>query len=617
MASWFQASSRVDKRVRFLKIGLLVIFGILLLRLASLQVLQGNFYRALAEGQQAVNEQIQASRGSVLVEDWKTGEEYEIAANTQSAFVFADPRLIDDAEKLTKQLSAILGYDIPSEETEEEPELDILEGVDGDDGESEEPEALPEEDEVSYAKYEQLLARLSKEDDPYEPIASSITDDQLQRIEKLNHEAVNYYFEEERHYPEGDIGGHIVGFLGKAEDGTNVGRYGAEGAYDAFLAGQDGNFRALADASRSWVRASAVSPAEDGGDVLLTVDRTIQYYSCDRLRQAVEDYQADGGALVVIEPSTGAIIAMCSVPDYNPDDYASVEDVRAYTNQNLLHAYEPGSIFKPLIVAAGIDAGVIEPETIYEDTGEVKIDRFTIRNSDLKANGWQSMTQVLEKSLNTGMIFVMRQLGLEAMEEYIRKFGFGEMTGVDFGAESAGNIRALNTVSEIFYATASYGQGITTTPLQMAAAYATLANDGMRMRPYMVAERRYENGYIETTEPEPIGRAITELSAKTVGGMMVQVVENGHGDTAGVEGYYVAGKTGTAQVAKEDGRGYKEDHTKASFAGYAPVEDPQFAMIVMLDRPRTSPWASSTAAPVWGDIADFILRYLEIPPTRL
>ena len=214
------------------------------------------------------------------------------------------------------------------------------------------------------------------------------------------------------------------------------------------------------------------------------------------------------------------------------------------------------------------------------------------------------------------MIFVMRKLGFDTMERYINQFGFGTITGIELTGEAAGNISSLDNKHEIYYATASYGQGITTTPLQLAAAYGAVANGGTLMEPYLIEEKRFADGTVQETKPNTVRQVISKKTATTIGAMMVSVIENGHGDKAAVPGYYLAGKTGTAQVAKEQGVGYEQDYTKATFVGFGPVDDPSFVMVVMLDRPRAVPWAADTAAPIWGDIADFLLQYLEVAPKR-
>ncbi|HYC79398.1 MAG TPA: penicillin-binding transpeptidase domain-containing protein, partial [Candidatus Binatia bacterium] len=241
---------------------------------------------------------------------------------------------------------------------------------------------------------------------------------------------------------------------------------------------------------------------------------------------------------------------------------------------------------------------------------------FKIKNSDGKANGVQTMTQVLEKSLNTGLVYVEQQLGHSKFKDYVDRFGFGKKTGIELPNEVLGNLDNLQKKGDIFFATASYGQGITVTPIQLVTAYTALANGGKMMRPYVVEKVVHANGSEEKTEPTKIDQVLDVRTAAQVTSMLVNVVENGHGKRAGVNGYFVAGKTGTAQVAYRDRVGYDPTKNIGSFIGYGPVDNPQFLMLVRIDHPQDVRFAESTAAPAFGEIAGFIFNYLQIPPTR-
>jgi cell division protein FtsI/penicillin-binding protein 2 len=289
-----------------------------------------------------------------------------------------------------------------------------------------------------------------------------------------------------------------------------------------------------------------------------------------------------------------------------------------FNNPVLFEAYEPGSIFKPLTVAAAIDAGAITPNTTYTDLGTEMVDGWDkpIGNAEGKVYGEVDMTQVLEDSINTGMIFIMRSMGMETFVDYVKAFGFGEYTGIELDTEVPGTIASLDIGAEVYAATASFGQGITVTPLQIAMAYAAIANGGILKAPQIVDEIHHDDGTIEVRNTRDIAQVMDEKTARTVGAMLVSVIEHGHGGRAGVDGYYIGGKTGTAQVARTDGIGYAEDNTIGSFAGFGPVEDPRFAMVVRIDNPKDVVWAEATAAPLFGEIAEFLLQYFEVPPVR-
>ncbi len=452
----------------------------------------------------------------------------------------------------------------------------------------------------------------------YEPIERNVDDERLAAVEALDLPGISYVREAARLYPEAKVSGHVIGFLGYDEDGSRAGKYGIEGYFNKELGGQAGFLRSERDISGRLIAIGdrSIEPAVDGSDIVLTIDRTIQYVACSALQKAVAEHQADGGSVVILEPASGKVLAMCGVPDFDPNAYSKADDLNVFNNPAIFSDYESGSIFKPMTMAAALDSGAVTPSTVYEDPGAIQIDEFTIKNSDLQAHGLQTMTQVLEQSLNTGVIFAMRETGQETFANYVKAFGFGVPTGIELETEVSGDISSLDRGAEIFAATASFGQGITVTPLQMAAAYAAIANGGILKRPTIVEEIRHPDGTVEKQPAVDVRRVIEEKTASLLGAMLVSVIEHGHGKRAGVPGYYIAGKTGTAQVAKKDGAGYEQDISIGSFAGFGPVEHPKFVMVVRIDRPRDAPWAEATAAPLFGEIAAFLLQYFEVPPTR-
>jgi cell division protein FtsI/penicillin-binding protein 2 len=592
-------------RLRAIRYFFICLAGLITARLYLLQVVQAPYYQALSSDQHAFYQELVAQRGSIIVTDWMEPEtEYFAATNEYRGLVYAVPRDITDPVKEAEVLAKILGYELPEPEPEPEEEVAATDAI------------PPEPREPT--PYEILLARLSKGDDPYEPIERQVAPETLDRIKAANLPGIDFVLQPDRAYPESNFGGHLLGFLGRSEQNGFVGLYGLEGYFNEELSGKNGFLDVNADAAGRWIGlgSGALEPAVDGADIVLTIDRTIQYEACKVLARGVAQTQSNGGALVVIEPKTGRVIAMCSSPDFDPASYGEVDDISVYNNQAIFNAYEPGSVIKPLVMSKAIDLGVLSPTSGFEDTGEVQVDDYKIRNSDLKAHGWVTMTEVLESSLNTGMVYVERKIGTEAVRSIIDDYGFGILSGIELDTESSGTTEALNNSSEIYFATASYGQGFTVTPLQLASAYAAIANDGQLMKPYIVSEIRWPDGTVEKHTPTTLRQVISKKTATTVAAMMVSTLENGHGQKGRVPGYYIAGKTGTAQVAKANGRGYEQGVTKVTFAGFGPVEDPKFAMVVYLDHPRTSEWADATAAPVFGELAAFILKYFEVPPTR-
>lgn len=613
------SETREPTRVRVFRIVMVAAMAIIVLRLFSLQVLQHGFYEALASGQHEIFQELFPKRGSIIVQDYQLDEvEYNVVTNRLTGFVYADPQRIDEPEEVAKQLAWILGIEVRTCEDQDVGAQHVEPDQEDEENDVEDPHVEPGQEEVCPSEYELILDRLSKEDDPYEPIMRGVADEKLTMIDEAQMDGIYYVREESRHYPEEGLGGHVYGFVGADEEGFMSGRYGIEGYFDEELSGTTGYLQSERDIAGRLIAVGdrSYEPAVDGSDVVLTLDRTIQYMACSKLIETVDKHGADGGSVIIMNPSDGTLMAMCAYPDYDPAVYNEVDDIDVFNNPAIFDAYEPGSIFKAITMAAAIDSGAVTPATTYEDTGEVKIDVYTIKNSDEEAHGVQTMTEVLEKSLNTGVIFAMRETGRDLFQEYVQDFGFGQNTGIELDSEASGDISTLDEPSEVYPATASFGQGITVTPLQMVTAFAAIANGGTLYEPHIVEAIRHEDGTVEEVQPVQVRQVISEKSAQLLSAMLVSVVEHGHGSPAAVDGYYVAGKTGTAQVAKTDGPGYAEDETIGSFAGFAPANDPQFAMIVRINRPRTTQWAAGTAGPLFGELAQFLLQYLEVPPER-
>jgi cell division protein FtsI/penicillin-binding protein 2 len=558
---------------------MLVIVGfVFVLRLAKFQILDNEVYRVLASDQYDLEAKLLPNRGRILIKDPMDGKLYPLAANRDSWQVYAEPKNMSDPVAVAHELSAILGI----------PDVD-------------------------------LIAKLAdKPDDPYELIARDVDSAKLEEIKSKNMPGIGYARSIARLYPEKNMGGQVIGVVTENEQGLLQGRYGIEYAFDELLAGNPGSLAAETDATgrRIIFGQSKILEARDGVDIVLTLDRSIQFQACERIRQGVLNYQADSGTMIVMDSDTGAILAMCSYPDFDPANLKDVNDVSVFNNPATFISYEPGSVFKAITMAGGLNEEKVNPNTTYEDKGFLEIDDFTIKNSDGKVHGIKTMTEVLDESLNTGSIFVQRQLGRTVFQDYVKAFGFGEKTGIELRPESAGDISSLDNKGEIFAATASYGQGIAVTPVQLIAAFGALANYGKLMKPYIIAEIIHADGTREKTEPLIVREVISQKSAQLITRMLTSVVEGSHGHLAQVPGYWVAGKTGTAQVAKQGSRGYETSKVITTFIGYAPADEPEFVMLVKLENPKTTMWATSSAAPIFGDMAKYLLNYLNIKPTR-
>ncbi len=522
--------------------------------------------------------------------------------------------------------------------------------------------AISEEKEKIIEAY---LKRLRKRNDPYEPIRDKVSEDQILKIFRylaseidtpLSEEALKIsnfkvYLQQEdsdysldenleinksgeltypgfsyqlktfRYYPEEEVASHIVGFA-SSQDDIPEGRYGLEEFFNTELSGQSGYLETTRGSGQIInVNDQKYSQAIDGADIFLTIDRSVQFMVCEKLKEGIEKYEADSGTVIVVEPNTGAIIAMCSLPSFNPNNYAEVKELKLYNNPATFYQYEPGSIFKTITMAIALDQNKIEPHTYYEDKGQIMISGWpkAIKNSDFLTHGPHGrvdMNTVLAESLNTGAIFAMLQVGKDKFSEYIEKFGFGQKSGIELGSEASGNINNLleDRIKEIDAATASFGQGLAVTPLQMVMSYAAIANGGTLMKPYLVKEIKFFDGNSDIIKPRIIRQVVSQKSANLVSAMMVNVIESGHAVKAKVPGYYIGGKTGTAQVATSGG--YSENEFIHSFVGIAPIDKPAFVVSVKLDNPKTVKYSADSAAPIFSDITDFLLKYYKIPQER-
>jgi cell division protein FtsI/penicillin-binding protein 2 len=431
-----------------------------------------------------------------------------------------------------------------------------------------------------------------------------------------------YEWESLRYYPEKTLLSHLTGFCNY----DSIGNYGLEDFFNTYLSGEDGYL--LGDKGTYKGEKIVIDKKEykapvNGNDLVLTIDYAIQTYVCGKLKEASEKYLFDSGHISVMDPKTGKIIAVCNWPSFDPNNYQEVEDVSSFDNQFISYQYEPGSVFKTITMAASINEGKVSPGTEFEDKGQIMIKGWDkpIKNSDYSthgAHGVVSMNYVLENSLNTGAIFAAEKLGKESFADYLQRFGFGEKVGIELSGETSGNISNITTrnVKDIDFATASFGQGIAVTPLQLLSSYSAIANDGVMMKPYLVDKIIDKKGdIVENIEPREIRQVISKDSSDAVSAMLFNVVDGGHAIGASVPGYYVGGKTGTAQIPSPSG-GYYSDRYVHNFIGYAPIDEPRFVMLVKFDNPKNVKYAAGSTAPVFGEIADFLLKYYNVPVER-
>lgn len=562
--------SRIPFVIAFFALLIILISG----RLTELQVFRHGYYLKLANAQHWIKDVIPAKRGKIYAKDSISNSSYLLATNQALDLVFAEPKKLEDKDKTAQFLAETLSMD----------KNDILE--------------------------------LFKTSDTYVVIKHKLSETEGDKIREKGIKGIGLTTENWRYYPEGKLASNILGFV----NAEFKGNYGLEEYFNKELSGTPGLLKAEADhagVELSFGKNVSISPV-DGEDLYLTIDRYIQEKAQQLLDEAVKKYGAPSGQVIVMNPKSGAILAIANNPDFDPNKYADIKtsNYRVFKNSAVSDIYEPGSVFKVITLASGLDAKKITPDTTYTDTGSVTLNGYTIKNSDRKAHGVQTMTYVLANSLNTGSTWVQQKLGKDSFYDYINLFGFGTLTGIELPGEAAGVVHNPKETNDFGYANMSFGQGLSVTPLQMITSFAAIANGGKMMKPYLI-EKTINNNKHETvnTSSKEIKEVISKEAATDITKMMVNVVEHGHGFQAKVSGYKVAGKTGTAQVPDPRG-GYDSSKNIGTFIGFAPADDPQFVVLAKIDEPKGIPWAEESAAPIVGNMLDYLLKYYKIPPTE-
>lgn len=551
---------------------LVIIFGAAIIsRLFFLQILERKLYGAQAKGQQVVFNSVIGSRGKIFCENSQetkgvsgSGEVKSLAINKDTWTISANLPSIKDKSLFAEKLGEVI--DQPKEKI-----FSLIEG-----------------------------------NDPYVIIQKDISSAELEKIKALNLEGLSWQIVPDRFYPQGEMASQALGFLG----GNGSGQYGVEGYYEDILKGKSGIQKQ--EKGLNSILYGDEQESLDGSDLYLTIDYNIQFQAENLLKQEKKKNDIDSGQIIVMRPDTGKILALANFPDFDPNYYSKERDLGIFQNSAVQRLFEPGSIMKPFTMAAAINEGKITPDTTYVDTGVLTFGTKSIHNFGNEKYGEQTMTQVLENSINTGAVFAQQQLDHKTYFGYINKFGFISKTGIDLQGEVYSQNDNLRNGPDMNYATASFGQGIELTPIQIARGFCALANGGKLVRPYIV--ERIIKGKEETkTKPETSEQIISQQTVSQVTSMLVNVVDKGFNSVAKIPGYYIAGKTGTAQVPLKNSKGYETDKTIQSFVGYGPAFNPQFLILVKLDNPKVAKSALS-AVPIFKELAQYIINYWQIPP---
>jgi cell division protein FtsI/penicillin-binding protein 2 len=559
--------ANVSTRWRIIAVMAILLASALILvgQLFRWQVLEHATFLALAEEEHLTEATIRPRRGAIYDRNG-----FLLAADTFQYAISASPSMVSDPYATADRLFPLLGM-----------------------------------------SRDEAMAALSSEA-AWVPLARALPQPLGETILEWDITGIQVESRAKRVYPSGTVAAHLLGFVNDNDNGF----YGVEGYYDATLHGTPGLRQGERDpfGYSIPIGLGQYIPPRDGKSLVLTVDRTAQYLVERELKDAVERFEAESGTVVVLDAKTGGILAMASWPTYDPNHFVQA-DQKLFPDPAVSEQYEPGSVFKVITMAAGLDAGVITPESTIYDAGVIEVGGRTIYNWDRQPHGTVDMTTVLGKSLNVGAAQMAVMLGKERFYTYVRRFGFGRITEVDLDSEGPGTLKTPGDPDwhESDLGTNSFGQGIAVTPLQMTVAMAAVANQGLLMKPHAVMQI-HEDGQVRSIQPTVVRRVIRAETAHMLSEMLVAAV-NQETELARVPGYRVAGKTGTAQIPVPGG--YHPTLTVASFAGFLPADDPAFVILVVIHKPQTSPWGGQVAAPVFSSIAQQLMVVFEIPPDEI
>ncbi len=537
-------------------------FGVVLFRLVTLQVWQAAELSVKADRQHRKTVSLEGARGTIVDRHGKI-----LAMNVEVPSVFGVPTTVDSPTKTARLLSPVL-----------------------------------------HVRTDELERKL-RQDRNFVWLARKLDPEQGRRLEHLSLDGVGVVMEGRRFYPKGPFLSHVLGFAGMDGEGLE----GIEYRYESYLRGEKRTMVLQRDALGRSVFPKDLTERNPtpGHSLTLTIDEVIQYITERELEDAVTRTQAKSGTMIVMDPQTGAVLAMAVSPRFDPNVVSNLGADR-WRNRALTDAYEPGSTMKAMMAAAAIEERVVKPNTmVFGEYGRMTIANTVIH--DHEKLGWLSFAQVIQKSSNIGAAKTGIALGGQRLHRYLQAFGFGQRTEIDLPGEGTGLVKSLKDWGRRSVASISMGQEIGVTPIQMVSAMAALANDGVLMRPYVVAEIRDPEGHLlKRVPPQAKRRVVSSDTARSMTKILEGVVTDGTGSKASIPGFKVAGKTGTAQKIDSRTGTYSTSRFVASFTGYVPAGNPRLAMIVIIDEPQGEAWGGTAAAPVFSRVGEQVLSYLGV-----
>ncbi len=556
---------------------LVVVFALILVsKLFLVQIVHSTKYSESADRQYATPSSDIYERGTIFFES-KDGGLISAASQTDGYKIAINPSKITDAEGVYKKLSKVLTLN-----------------------------------------HDDFITRASKANDPYEEVGNKLAKTQADAVSALKITGVSVFKEKWRFYPGKNLAANTLGLVGFQGDSL-AGRYGLERQYDQVLARSNDNpyINFFAEVFSNINKNLFKPDTTKEGDLVTTIEPQVQSILEKTLQGVQDQYNPDSLGGIIMNPKDGSIYAMAVKPDFNPNDVGSVKNVSALSNPLVENVLEFGSVVKPLVMAGALNEKVLTPQTTYTDAGVVTIEKHQIFNFDKKGRGpGTTMQDVLNQSLNTGMVFVEEHLGRVNLRNYLLSFGIKNKTGIDLPNETSGLVsNILTSPREIEYANAAFGQGIALTPVEMVRALASLGNGGNLVVPHVVKEIKYDTGLSKAMTYPTTPTKITKATAEEITQMMVTVMDK-EGSNPGLEHYSIAAKTGTAQVADKVGGGYYADRHTHSFVGFFPAYNPEFIVFLYAVNPKGVQYSVQTWFDPFKNITKFLLNYYDVPPDR-
>lgn len=551
-----------NRRIRLLGAALVIALAGGLARAGWIQVVRAGSLAKLADAQQTETIPVVASRGSIVDRN-----NVELATNSNAVTISADPKLVTAPAAEAKRAAEVLGLNGPGETA--------------------------------------LLSALADRRSRFAYVARQAPVGEAKALEHLKLAGFDYAPASKRTYPQGTLAAQTIGFAGV----DNRGLTGLELEYNSALTGRNGKETVVRDPTGRVIDVQSTTPEQPGADLTLTIDNAIQLYVQQELAQTLKKWHAHSASALVLDAHSGEVLAMATAPTYNANSIPNSQEL--LRNKTVTDTYEPGSTFKLVTVAGALSEGLVMPQTAFTLPYSITVADTKIHDAHWRRTERLTVSQILTLSSNVGAVKISQLLGTEQLASWIKRFGFGKDTGIDFPGESAGIVPPLDHWYGSAVGTIPIGQGISVTPIQLAAAYAAIANKGVWVRPHLVARIGSKS-----VAPAKRRRVVTPTVAGQLMSMLLNVVDEGTGTEAEIPGYTVAGKTGTAAKPDPETGGYSTYNYVASFVGIVPATSPRLVILVTVDEPRGSIYGGVVAAPAFQQIALDCLRYLEVPPDK-